>query len=176
MIKLLLLDFDGIMTANRKFYDKSGVCTHKETCDRDWTSIKRFRAAGIPVEFLTGDPFNEEILHSRNIPCIVTRGKNKEDYLPELCETHSVSPENIAYLGDDLFDIGLLKEVGYPFCPEDATKDIFTSTKSVCLFRNGGDNLIEYLFYWCRENNLIPRLDFEEEYAKILKLDEREKF
>ena len=67
MIKLLILDVDGIMTDGVKYYDKEGVVKLKTFCDKDWTAIKRFKSIGIQVLFLTGDPFNEAIAKNRNI-------------------------------------------------------------------------------------------------------------
>ena len=58
MIKLLILDVDGILTDGKKQYDREGNVRMKTFCDKDWTAIKRFRALGINVIFLTGDPFN----------------------------------------------------------------------------------------------------------------------
>ena len=66
MIKLLILDVDGIMTDGIKYYDREGTVKLKTFCDKDWTAIKRFRAIGINVVFLTGDPYNVSILENRN--------------------------------------------------------------------------------------------------------------
>ncbi|MBV6513838.1 MAG: hypothetical protein FMNOHCHN_03394 [Ignavibacteriaceae bacterium] len=174
-IKCLCIDLDGVVFGE-KLYDKSGVCIGKMAKDQTWTAIKRFRAAGIPVIALTGDPWNEDILCNRKIPYEITRGKHKEDFIPKVCKTYKVSREEIAYIGDDLFDMGVLTAVGWPFCPSDATEEC----KSVCwsnfLKSKGGENILMELFYWCRERGLIPHLPFEEEYKKILSLDEHEKF
>ena len=62
MIKLLIIDVDGIMTTGIKYYNREGEVKLKTFCDKDWTSIKRFRAAGINVVFLTGDGYNKKIL------------------------------------------------------------------------------------------------------------------
>ena len=48
-----------------------GNVVMKNFCDKDWTAVKRFRAIGIPVVFLTGDPFNAKILNNRNLPYVV---------------------------------------------------------------------------------------------------------
>ena len=72
-LKLLILDVDGILTDGKKYYDKTGMPQFKIFCDKDWTTIKRFKAIGVSVVFLTGDPFNETIGIKRNIPVIVNR-------------------------------------------------------------------------------------------------------
>ena len=45
-IKLLLLDVDGVLTSGYKTYSETGLCTHKEFADIDFTAIKRFKASG----------------------------------------------------------------------------------------------------------------------------------
>ena len=53
MIKLVILDVDAVMTDGKKYYDRDGKFVIKNFCDKDWNSIKRFRALGIPVLFIT---------------------------------------------------------------------------------------------------------------------------
>ena len=73
-IKLLILDVDGILTDGRKYYGIDGMPFAKIFCDKDFTAIKRFRALGINVIFLTGDAkVNEKIGINRNIPVYLSR-------------------------------------------------------------------------------------------------------
>lgn len=178
MIKLLILDIDGVLTNGRKTYDKTGQCIAKDFCDKDWTAIKRFRAAKVSVHALTGDPWNGAILEARNIPAHFTRGVEKEDFLPELCQKYKVTPQECAFIGDDVFDVGLLEKVGYPFCPNDACAecDIAWNEDSFRLFVKGGDHCLAELFEYCVENALIPELSFEQEYERIKTLDAAETF
>ena len=90
MIKLLILDVDGVMTDGIKYYDREGTVKLKTFCDKDWTAIKRFRAIGINVVFLTGDPYNVSILENRNLHVIANRGSgfhsDKKNYLDNILE------------------------------------------------------------------------------------------
>ena len=69
--------------------------------------------------FLTGDPFNEQIAVRRNIPVIVNRKdgyhNDKGDYVDEICNQFNCTSNEVAYFGDDLFDVGIMKKVKYPF-------------------------------------------------------------
>ena len=90
MIKLLILDVDGILTDGKKYYNNKGDVVMKTFCDKDWTAIKRFKALGTNVVFLTGDPFNKAIAKNRNIDVYINRksGKHtdKSKYVDELCK------------------------------------------------------------------------------------------
>jgi 3-deoxy-D-manno-octulosonate 8-phosphate phosphatase (KDO 8-P phosphatase) len=66
MVKLLILDVDGVLTDGRKYYDSSGLATHKTFCDKDFTAIKKFKSIGCEVIFLSGDKnINEKIAENR---------------------------------------------------------------------------------------------------------------
>lgn len=77
-IKLLVLDVDGILTDGKKYYGIDGIPFAKTFCDKDWTSIKRFQALGIPVVFLSGDTrINESVAKNRNIPIYLDKRKRQ---------------------------------------------------------------------------------------------------
>lgn len=174
MLKIFLFDIDGVLTNGRKFYDKTGLCIGKEFCDKDFTVLKRLKARGIECIAVTGDPWNEQLMLNRNIKCINSRGKNKEDFLPIICKDYGVTPDEVAYIGDDLFDVGLLKAVGTAYCPQEAVIECFLVANQ--LLSRGGDNVLVELFDDLLSRKLIETLPFEEEYNKILSLDEHEKF
>ena len=52
MIKLVILDIDGVMTDGTKVYGLAGLTMGKRYCDRDFTAIKAFKAG------VAKDPFN----------------------------------------------------------------------------------------------------------------------
>ena len=105
MIKLVILDVDGVMTDGKKYYDRDGNVVMKNFCDKDWTAVKRFRAIGIPVVFLTGDPFNAKILSNRNLPYVVNRGegfhRDKVNFLDEILEKYECEADDVVYLHID---------------------------------------------------------------------------
>lgn len=180
MIKLVILDIDGIMTDGKKYYDSSGLCFAKTFCDKDWTTIKRFRAIGIPVVFLTGDPnINEKLANNRNLHVIVNRKDgvhaDKSEYLESLCEQYSCSPDEVCYFGDDLFDIGIMKMVRYSFCVEDSPK-IVKEYASRVVPSHGGDNAVMKMFEILEEEQKIPRVGYSELMPKIYDLDKKEVF
>ena len=52
-IKLAILDVDGVLTDGKKTYDNTGLCIYKTFCDKDFTAIKKLKALGISVCFLS---------------------------------------------------------------------------------------------------------------------------
>ena len=174
MIKLVILDVDGVLTDGRKYYDETGMPKAKTYCDKDFTAIKRLRGAGINVCFLSGDDFvNKEMAKNRNIDFYSARGKDKADFIEQFQVKYSTPAYCMAYVGDDLFDSSILKSVGYPFCPSDACLDV----KQICgphnvLENPGGHNAIMNLVEILLSRRLIPDATMEQ----IEELDRKEKF
>jgi len=178
MIKLVILDVDGVMTDGKKYYDRDGNVVMKNFCDKDWTAVKRFRAIGIPVVFLTGDPFNAKILSNRNLPYVVNRGegfhRDKVNFLDEILLDYNCGAEDVVYLGDDLFDYGIMEAVGHPYSMADSPAML--QNISVPLACKGGENAIMYLYEDLEELEIIPRISYDVVMEKIYELDLKEKF
>ena len=49
---------------------------------------------------------------------------NKTEALRSLCESHHIELAHIAYMGDDLNDLGALSLVGLPMAPQDAAAEV----------------------------------------------------
>jgi YrbI family 3-deoxy-D-manno-octulosonate 8-phosphate phosphatase len=179
MIKLIILDVDGVLTDGRKYYDKEGNVRLKIFCDKDWTAIKRFKALGVPVVFLTGDSYNVTIAENRNIDVYVNRGTShhtdKSEYLDSICKEYNVDKQDVVYVGDDIFDVNISKQVGYAYCPIDACHELRKIVKRIIPVK-AGHNFVEALFTHLQHDSLLPEFDFDEHLRKVYELDIKEKF
>ena len=178
MIKLVVLDVDGVLTDGKKYYNREGDVVMKTFCDKDWTAIKRLRAMNIDVVFLTGDPFNESIARNRNIPCIVNRrdGKHtdKSYYIEDIAKKYNVGLDEIVYAGDDIFDIEIMKKLKHAYCPMNS--ELTVQSYADPIDANSGENFVMTLLDQLQEEKLIPTPNFEEHLQKVYELDEQEKF
>ena len=174
MIRLIILDIDGVLTDGKKYYGIDGIPFAKTYCDKDFTAIKRIRGSGIDVIFLSGDQrVNESMAKNRNIPFYSARGKDKASFIPEFEDKYGANRKDILYIGDDLFDKSILQSVGHPYCPQDACRDI----KVVCGAKNivpkkAGDNVICEMYDMLLDRGLISDCTMED----IEELDKRENF
>ncbi len=147
--KLLILDIDGVMTSGGKYYDNDSNVVMKKFNDRDFTAIKRFKMAGVDVCFLSGDAcVNESMAKSRNVDFYLSKtwveGSNKEEFLPQFESHYNVGVRDIAYVGDDFYDVGIMNKVGFAYCPKNSprcVKDI-----SIVLDVNAGNGVVMTLF------------------------------
>jgi 3-deoxy-D-manno-octulosonate 8-phosphate phosphatase (KDO 8-P phosphatase) len=175
LIMLLILDVDGVLTNGKKYYDTSGRGVLKTFCDRDFTAIKKFKAAGWHVVFLSGDPnVNEAVAKNRNIPFYCNRvdGKmvNKVTFLDKLCAEYNVRKDQTVYIGDDIFDIDIIKAVKYGFCPDDADLDV--KQVAISLNSKGGECCISELYRYFQVSGLVKPVTLEE----IEAIDRHERF
>ena len=174
-VELVILDIDGVMTDGRKYYGVDGVPFAKTYCDKDFTAIKRIRGAGVPVCFVSGDEnVNKAMAENRNVPFYSARGKDKAEFIPELCSEFQTRPENMVYVGDDLFDLTIMEAVGPPYCPSDSSRELIRHCNSKGNFMQsvGGDNVVAELFYILLDKRLIEDCTMED----IENLDKQEVF
>jgi 3-deoxy-D-manno-octulosonate 8-phosphate phosphatase (KDO 8-P phosphatase) len=141
---LLIIDIDGVMTDGTKIYDRSGKVSGKIYCDLDFTAIKRFKAAGIKVCFLSGDQIvNKEMAETRKIDFFHNPpGTDKVDMLSEIKKQFNTN--RIVYVGDDYYDISIMKAVDLAFCP--ATSPAIVKRAAASLNINPGKGVIANLY------------------------------
>lgn len=175
MIGLIILDIDGVLTDGRKYYGLGGETIAKTYCDKDFTAIKRFRGSGIPVCFVSGDEkVNLAMATNRRIPFYSSRGKDKADFVDSLSVYFGVDPEHMVYVGDDLFDLSIMKVVGHPYCPSDACRDLIRlcETHGNILKSKGGENVVAELFDVLIDSGMITDCTMQD----IENLDKEEIF
>lgn len=127
---VLICDIDGVMT-NGKMYDLDGKVIGKQYCDLDFTAIKRFMAAGIKVCFLSGDlKVNEAMAKTRKIDFFHNQpGTDKVDVLPQIRECYGT--DRLAYVGDDYYDIQIMRSIDYAFCPRSSPVPVRRAAKFI---------------------------------------------
>lgn len=172
---LLILDVDGVLTDGKKFYGPDGLCAFKSFNDRDFTAIKKFKSIGMDVVFLSGDKtINEPLAKNRNIDFYCSRGHkdctDKSQFIPLFEKKYDVTTEQMIYIGDDIFDINIMKSVKYSFCPKDSPYEVKNVSK--VLNCKSGENCLTELYEHLLENKIIVEYDHE----KLLNFDKNEKF
>ena len=147
MIKLLILDVDGVLTDGNKIYDVEHNAVYKKFNDRDFTAIKRFTAAGVKVVFISGDNFNRNMAEKRNVDFYCSRNEDlsldKSRYLKEFEKSYKISIENMAFVGDDYFDLSIIKGVNYSFCPSNSPEIVKNNCSHVLKGKSGNGIIVE---------------------------------
>ena len=120
-IRALLLDVDGVLTDGNIIYNESGD-EIKIFNVRDGLGLKLLMSAGIPVGIVTGR--KSKALHYRckdlGIQYVFDAVADKASVVEKIATRLGVSAENIAFIGDDLPDLSLMKQVGLSIAVADA--------------------------------------------------------
>ena len=124
-VKLLVLDVDGVMTDGRIILDNDGN-EYKAFHVRDGHGIKMIQRAGIRVALITGR--RSKVVDNRaselGIDDVFQKCYDKTAALADLLDKYSLSPDEVAYIGDDIVDVPVLSKVGFPIAVADADKEV----------------------------------------------------
>jgi len=124
-IMLLLLDVDGVMTDGSVWIDDSGR-EIKRFHVRDGLGIKAAQRSGLTVGLLTARNSQATAARARElgVELLIQGATDKFAALNEVCSFADVVRDQIAYLGDDLYDLPVLEAVGYPMAVADAVAEV----------------------------------------------------
>lgn len=104
-VKLLILDFDGVLTDNRVWVDAEGrelVAAHRG----DGWGLARLKERGIEVAVLSTETHPVVAARCRKLDLPVVQGiSDKASALKELLEERGVDPAHVIYLGNDVNDL-----------------------------------------------------------------------
>jgi len=124
-IKLLLLDVDGVMTDGRITFDSDGI-ESKSFDVKDGHGLKLLQRAGIEVGIITGRQSAVVTRRAEELGIELVFQGVKDKLVPfnEILEKRSLTPEEVAYVGDDVVDLPVMRRVGFAATVADAVEDI----------------------------------------------------
>jgi len=112
-IKMLILDVDGVLTDGRLIMHDDGK-ESKEFHVHDGHGIRLIQRAGIEVGLLTGR--SSEVVKHRamdlGIQQVILGSRNKLEDYEGMLKQRQLDDGDVAYVGDDLVDIPVLRRVG----------------------------------------------------------------
>ena len=137
-IELLLLDVDGVLTDGRITYTDGGE-EIKAFHVKDGMGLRLLMQAGIKTGVVTGRRSQALIYRCQNIGIhyVFDGIKDKGAFLGTIMDRTGVTAPNIAFVGDDLPDIPLLKKVGISFAVQDAHEQVIAVCDMVTKQKGG---------------------------------------
>jgi 3-deoxy-D-manno-octulosonate 8-phosphate phosphatase (KDO 8-P phosphatase) len=137
-VKLLILDVDGVMTDGRIIVDDAGL-ESKHFYARDGHGLKMLMRAGIDVALLTGRRSRVVEYRAAELGIVeVHQGiLNKAEVFPGILQRRSLAPEEVAFVGDDVVDIPVLRRVGFAVAVADAVPEVLKIADYVTVCEGG---------------------------------------
>lgn len=132
-IRLLLLDVDGVLSDGRIVYDDHGVET-KAFDVKDGHGLKLLQRAGVRIGIITGRQSRLVEVRAAELGIdILHQGiKDKLEPYRMILAEYGLRDEEVAYVGDDVVDLPILRRVGLSAVVADAVEDIKPFVDYVC--------------------------------------------
>ena len=141
-ITTFILDVDGVLTDSSVHVTESGEMLRVMNI-RDGFAMKAALESGYNVCIISGGN-NEGVrirLRNLGITDIHLASPNKVDTFKEYIDLYAIKPEEVLYMGDDIPDYHVMKLVGLPTCPQDASPEIKAISKYIS-HKNGGKGAV----------------------------------
>ena len=140
-VDALVTDFDGVHTDDHAYVDGAGV-----------ESVRVHRGDGMGVDLLRRAEVPLLILSTERNPVVRARADklgvdvlhgiaDKASALDEWIAVNRLDPERVAYVGNDVNDLGAMSRVGWPVAVADAHPRVRAAARLV-LDRRGGDGAV----------------------------------
>ena len=144
-IKLLVYDFDGVLTDNKVYVDQHGN-EIVQVNRADGLGISEIRKLGIQQIIISTETNPVVAARAKKLDLFCIQGsENKADSLANYCESCHIKLGEVAYIGNDINDFEVMKQVGMTFCPADAHESIKQISQYI-LDSKGGDGVCRVLF------------------------------
>jgi 3-deoxy-D-manno-octulosonate 8-phosphate phosphatase (KDO 8-P phosphatase) len=137
-IKLFVCDIDGVFSDGRIYLGDNGE-ELKAFHTKDGYGIKALGTSGVDVAVITGR--KSTIVQTRmtalNVKHIVQGEENKLPALKAIIASLQLTPEQVAYIGDDMPDFDCLNYVGFSIAVNDAHPAILNLCNYTTYIRGG---------------------------------------
>jgi 3-deoxy-D-manno-octulosonate 8-phosphate phosphatase (KDO 8-P phosphatase) len=139
-IRLVLTDVDGVLTDAGVYYSERGEELRRFSL-RDGMGVELLRARGIETAFLSRE--DSGIVRARAKKLAVTPYlgvRDKLAQLPEILAANGLERAELAFIGDDVNDLPLLREIaerGLTGAPADAIDEVRSAVHAVSSSRGG---------------------------------------
>ncbi len=139
-IKMVITDFDGIVTDNCVYIDENGGMTRKLNF-KDIMAFSLLRKNGFKIGIISGEANSaiEIIKNKFNIEEVHQGIRNKLEVLEAILDKYSLSNEEFVYIGDDVNDYDSLCRAKYAITVPNAIEKI-KNINNIQVTSNSGGN------------------------------------
>jgi 3-deoxy-D-manno-octulosonate 8-phosphate phosphatase (KDO 8-P phosphatase) len=157
MITALILDVDGVLTSGDIVYTADGQ-EIKSFYVRDGSGIKVWQKAGKRVGLLSGRISAVTSIRSKElgIDAVEQGSMEKGPGFHRLLQQWNVEASEVAYIGDDIFDVPIMRQVGLAVAPADSCLEARHTAQLVTRQPGGRGAVREAIEWMLYSQNLWP--------------------
>ncbi|PID94165.1 MAG: acylneuraminate cytidylyltransferase [Bacteroidetes bacterium] len=164
-IKLFITDIDGVWTDGGMYYSEKGD-EQKRFNTSDSAGVLFLRENDIEVAIISGE--DTQIVKARanklKINHCFLGVSDKVAVAEKLCRELRLSLEQVAFIGDDINDLSLLRKVALSGTPQQAPRYLKKEVDYVCQKKGGEGAFREFVEYYLEQESLL-----EETINRIVK-------
>ena len=128
-VRLLGLDVDGVLTDNGVYIGpvNGGRVELKRFDIQDGLGLILLKTAGVPVVWVSGRSSEATALRAAELritELLQVPGPRKAQAFEELLDRHRIGWDAVAFMGDDLADLPILRRVGLPIAVANAVAEV----------------------------------------------------
>ncbi len=120
-IQMVIFDVDGVLTDGRLFIGDDGQ-EYKAFNSKDGHGMRMLLHAGVDIGIITGR--TSEVVRIRmeslGVGHVYQGRREKLPAYEDLKQTTGIADENIAFVGDDVVDLPVMRRVGFSIAVQDA--------------------------------------------------------
>jgi len=138
-IRLLVTDCDGVLTDGSVYYSARGE-EMKRFLMRDGMGVERLRRlVGIETAIVTGERSVSICRRAEKLAIheVVLGADDKAASVYAMAADRGLALDELAYVGDDVNDLGAIRSVGLACCPADAMAEVAAAAHYVCRLPGG---------------------------------------
>ena len=154
-IQWIVLDVDGVLSDGSLVYTSTGE-ELKSFSVKDGLGLTAARKSGIKLGIITArvSPMVERRAKELHFDALLMGHANKTEAFRSLCAEHQIDLKTIAYMGDDLNDLGALQLVGLPMAPNNAVPEVKQLAKFISTVNGGQGAVREAVEYILKNQGL----------------------
>lgn len=148
-MRVLLLDVDGVLTDGAVLLHGDGS-ESKRFHIRDGTAVVLARRAGLRVGLISARPSDATMQRAAqlDIDIVHQAAASKVSAYEAVLRDLDVTDQAVAYMGDDLIDLPLIRRAGFAAAPADASDEVRAAAHWISSRAGGGGavrELVEFL-------------------------------
>jgi 3-deoxy-D-manno-octulosonate 8-phosphate phosphatase (KDO 8-P phosphatase) len=156
-IKLLALDVDGVLTDDHIYFGPDGFEMKKFNISDGFFMVLAIRS-GLEIAIVSGRPSKATTTRMKDlgIKYVLQEMKDKRKQLLPLLDQLKIDPSHAAFVGNEILDIGLAREVGLSIAVDDASQELKEVVDYVTKAKGGAGAVREVIRAYFDGNGLDP--------------------
>jgi YrbI family 3-deoxy-D-manno-octulosonate 8-phosphate phosphatase len=143
-VRVVFTDFDGVLTDNRVIQLDSGELGASINRS-DGIAVGNFGLIDVPVVIVTSELGGPAFGRAKKLGIECVHAEDKLLYIVNYCNSKSINLSEVAFVGNDVNDLGPISTCGWSFVPNDA-HSIVAKYADRILSSKGGDGVLREVF------------------------------